>query len=77
MLWPVLPAGFQRIHAEVGGQCKLCRVLLEHKISPKKFTMCYANSTWQQAADSAVAKVKAGIEVLPSLANDSSPAPAR
>eukprot|EP00775_Hariotina_reticulata_P001602 gene1602-1942_t len=64
-----MPPAFQRVYEQgrIGGQCRLCQVLAEHRAAPKTYTMCYANSSWRDAADSAVAKVMSGIEKLPSL----------
>jgi hypothetical protein len=52
---------------KVSGQCRLCQFLVDHQLSPKNYTMCYANSSWQEAADSSVAKVLDGVEKLPSM----------
>jgi hypothetical protein len=71
--------GFQRLYEQgkTRGQCRLCQLLLEHRASPKTYTMCYANTSWRNAADSAVAKVMADLEKLPSLPLPSpSPSPA-
>jgi hypothetical protein len=53
-------AGFRRLYEQASGieaeRCSLCRQLMKHQMVPTKQTLCYQNSTWQQANVKAVAK---------------------
>jgi hypothetical protein len=50
--------GFQRLYdyTKVDAKCRLCQLLVEHRKAPKKYTMCYANSTWQETSQKLVAE---------------------
>eukprot|EP00775_Hariotina_reticulata_P009873 gene9873-10031_t len=53
-----LAPGFQRLydHTKMDAKCRLCQLLVEHRKAPKKYTMCYANTTWQEAGKKAAAE---------------------
>jgi len=50
--------GFQRLYeyTKLDAKCRLCQLLVEHRKAPRQYTMCYANSTWQEASKKAVAQ---------------------
>jgi hypothetical protein len=58
-------AGFQRVYnySQVDAKCRLCQLLVEHRKAPEKYTMCYANSTWQGASKSTVKELLSSVTV--------------